>query len=397
MFKNLTKSQRNAIIAGMCLMFAYGFNNNTLSFFVVPVTESIGCSRAAFNLYYTLMSVVSFLVAPVIGQLFQKISIRTIILFGAVAGTICFGAYSLCSAIPMFYVVALIVGLFQSGSTNTAAVVLVNRRFPENSGSATGLAMAGTGLCSVIMSLVLPNFINSFGWRSAYILEGVCWFIVVIAAYFLVGKEGGEKQAEAGAGVTAAEAPGLTYKEALKSPTLYLFMFAVTVLCMFMMFLQHMPAYYLELGLSSTMSGMIMSVFSVFLIICKISLGSLFDRIGPIKTTIIAISSFALSMWVMSFPSLPLLFLGAAMTAFGMASSTVLTPLITKHIFGTKEYAPIWSVVSMAVVLGSGSGSPIWGLIYDTMGTYRTAVSIAPILIFADLFLIVMLMRKKRW
>ncbi len=419
--KNMTKAQKHAVLVGFCLMFAYGVTNNALSYLVSPVTEAIGCSRASFNFYYTIMSIVGFLSAPLFGQLHEKMDVRKILVFGGMLGAVCLLGFSFCSMIPMFYVIAAVLGFFQSGCTNMAAVVVVNRAFPGNSGSATGLAMAGTGVCSLVLSFVLPAFIGTFGWRNAYRLQAVVWFAIFALAVALVeGKkaESAEQGAEAGTGTKTgtetktgtgakagadekvqpqASAKGLTYKQALASPVLYIFMVTIVILCGSQMFLQHMPAYFQELGHSATVAGSIMSVFSLFLIFCKIGLGSLFDKLGPIKTTVIAIAAYALSLVIMSQGSLAFLYMGAALAAFGMASSTVLTPLLTKHIFGTKEYAAIWGMVTMASGFGAGFGSPIWGAAYDVTGTYKPAVMVAPAVILANLAVIVILMKMDLW
>ena len=103
-----------------------------------------------------------------------------------------------------------------------------------------------------------------------------------------------------------------------------------------------------------------------------------------------------LNMWFMLFGNIPLLCLGAAFSAFGMASSTVLVPLVTKRIFGTRDFAPIWSIISMATVLGCALGSPAWGMVYDFLGTYKPAVIIVPFIVIADGLILVRMMSDKR-
>ncbi len=394
----MTKAQKRAVLAGALLMFAYGLSNNALSYMVAPVSEGIGCSRAAFNLYYTIMSIVGFLAAPFFGHLLDRIPIQRLLLTGAVIGGGCLAAFSFCRVIPAFYGIAVVLGLIQNGCTQMSAVVLINRSFTSGSGSAIGLAMAGTGVCSVILSLVLPNFIERFGWENAYRLQGISWFAVMLFACMLAreGHNGAKEEAKEG-GVSEEDLEGVSYKEAVKSPSLYLLMLCVTVINMTSLFLQHMPAYFVELGATPVIAGTIMSVFSIFLIVCKISLGSLFDKLGPIRTTCVAFTSFALSMWVMSLGDIRLLYVAAAMAAFGMSSTTVLVPLVTKHIFGRKEYAPIWGMITMATAIGGAVGSPAWGLVYDLLGSYRPAVLLAPVLVFADLCVLVVLMKKKLW
>lgn len=65
---------------------AYGLSNNIVAYYITPVTQSLGYTRAAFNFCFTLMSIVSFLATPVYGWMFMKVPIRKIIVIGGAAG-----------------------------------------------------------------------------------------------------------------------------------------------------------------------------------------------------------------------------------------------------------------------------------------------------------------------
>jgi len=398
MFKKMTMHQRRSLLAAAALMFAYGLANNTLGFFVTPVTQSLGSSRAAFNFYYTIMSIVSLVIAPVFGQLLNRVKVGKIVLAGCVVGALCFLAFSFCRVMPMFYLVAFFLGIVQNGCTSVTAVVIIHRAFTEDSGTATGFAMAGTGICSLIMSLILPSFIGALGWAAGYQLQAILWAVMTFAAVLLTRRAAVDPSSPTAPDTADAEGQGsgATFSQAMHSPRLFVLITVVILLNMAMIFSHHMPAFFIEMGCSATLSGMIMGVFSVFLIICKIGLGTLFDKIGAKRTTLIAFFCFASGLWFMLFGNTPLLCLGAAFSAFGMASSTVLVPLVTKRIFGTRDFAPIWSIISMATVLGCALGSPAWGMVYDFLGTYKPAVIIVPFIVIADGLILVRMMSDKR-
>ena len=395
--KNMTAKQKRSLLAGVLLMFCYGLTNNTVGFFITPVTEALGCSRASFNLYYTVMSIVSLCVSPFFGQLLEKVAIRKLLLIGAVWGGIGFIGFSFCGAMPMFYVVAAFIGLVQSGVTNVSAAVIVNRTFPDGGGSAMGLVAAGTGICSVIMSLILPGFIQNTSWQTGYIMNAVVWFALLMIAAILVGNEKPSAKTEKDEN-SSDHLSGATFAQAIHSPAIYFFLLLTVLYTITSIFVQHLPAFYQEQGMSVTMAGTIMSIFSIFLIICKISLGMLCDRLGTVKTTVVAYLCYALGLWIMLFGGVPMLCIGSAFAAFGLASSTVLTPMMTREIFGVKAYASIWGVISMAVALGAALGSPAWGLVYDILGAYHYAVLIVPVLvIILGLLLAFLMTRKHPW
>ncbi|MGN1140038.1 MAG: MFS transporter [Oliverpabstia sp.] len=389
----MSKEQKNTILGGLLMVFAFGLSNNVVAYYITPVTESLGYTRASFNFCFTLMSVVSFLVAPVYGYLFMKVSIRKIVFAGAMAGSICFFAYAMCRNIYAFYIVGILQGLVQSGTTNMSIVVLINRFFNERqSGTATGIIMSGTGICSMIMSAVLPPFIEQYGWSKGYMLCGILWAGVMLTAVWLLKEKPGTEAADE---KKNDEMKGITYREALRCGGFYILILCVLICNIVMVCSQHLPAYFQDVGLSTRQAGHLMMIFSLGLIVWKIVLGELFDRLGSIPATIIAYISFIFGLWLLSLETILTMTAGVLIAALGIASSTVLSPLITRQVFGLKEYAPIWSLVSMATAFGVAVGSPIWGAFYDFSGSYHLAFAGAPFLLAAAMLLLVMLMKKK--
>ena len=391
---------KRLVLGGLLMIFAYGLSNNIVAYYITPVTESLGYTRAAFNFCFTLMSVVSFLTAPLYGWLFIKIPVRRIILLGGIIGAACFVGYSFCSSIAAFYAVGIIQGAVQNGSTNMAAVVLINRFFDEkHSGSAMGLVMSGTGICSMMMSAVLPMLIERHGWRNGYLLCGFLWAAVMFAAFFLIKENpssvGEKRQSEKEKQQEKSAVSGLTCRQALHCGGFYLLLVCVLICNIIMVCSQHLPAYFQDVGLSGVQSGRVMMVFSLGLIVWKILLGQCYDRLGAIPTVILSYVSFMLGMWTLSLGAKWALIAGSLLAALGIASSTVLFPLITRKVFGSREYAPIWGNISMAVAFGVAVGSPIWGLFYDHFGSYRPAFWGAPVLLGVNLGLLVMLMKKE--
>lgn len=388
----MRREQRNIIFGGLLMVFAYGLSNNIVAYYITPVTESLGYTRAAFNVCFTLMSVVSFLMAPVYGHLFLRVPIRKIVAAGAVTGAVCFFAYAMCRNIYAFYVVGILQGLIQSGTTNMAIVVLINRFFDERtSGTATGTIMSGTGICSMTMSALLPRFIDRYGWDKGYMLCGGLWLGVMLGAFMLI-KEWPQKIEQSQKKGT--DGAGMPYKKVLRQRGFYILILCVLICNIVMVCSQHLPAYFQDVGLTSVQSGQVMMVFSLGLIVWKILLGRMYDRLGAPAATTIAYVSFMIGMWMLSLEVLPALVAGSLIAALGIASSTVLSPLITRKIFGVKEYAPIWGIVSMATAFGVAVGSPVWGAFYDSFGSYQAAFMGAPILLAAVLGMLLVLMKK---
>lgn len=390
--EKMSAFQKKSLLASVLLMIAYGFTNNTLGYFILPVTEDLGCSRAAFNLYFTIMSLVTFAVTPFYGYLLQNDCEKWILTAGAILGSASFLLFSCAKNIEVFYIAAGLIGLVQGGATSMTTVVLISRAFHEKSGLATGITMTGNSICNGIMSLIIPSLIERAGWENGYRLQAALWGIMLLAALILAKNRKAET-VQKDSDSPERPADSLLEKKAYKR-TIVVFNACVVVLSMFMVFLQHMPAFFTEMGASVRQAGFIMSLFSMFLIACKISLGAMFDRFGAVKTTWISLISFAVSFWIMLHGGMIFLCIGSLFTAFGMASITVLLPLITKYTFGAESFTSIWSSVSMAMIFGTAMGSPAWGLVYDGTKSYKPAVLCVPVLVLLITALLVSVMKN---
>ena len=64
--------------------------------------------------------------------------------------------------------------------------------------------------------------------------------------------------------------------------------------------------------------------------------------------------------------------------------ATLMVPLLSFSLFGykaQKEYAGIYGIIAMSMSVGSFITTPVWGVVYDTAGSYRPGFLVMPVLI----------------
>ena len=292
----------------------------------------------------------------------------------------------------MLYFFGALLGVVASGCTSLAAAVIVNNCFGEQSGTPMGITMAGTGICGILQGFFIPSLLANLGWRVVYAILGVCWEAALLGAAFLIGEQR--------VVTTHADTKQKGMNEhgtSVKWTTgLVLFMACIFVFSLHGSFLHHMQAHFTEQGIPETITGIFMSIFNVFVISFKVSQGYLFDRFGATMTTAAAFSVFAVGLLLATSQEPMILFISMICLAFGMSAETVLTPLLTREIWGIREYAIIYARISMAYNCGTAFGSPLWGTIYDVTKSYKVGLLCTPWIIMADLLLIVVMIRKKR-
>lgn len=103
----------------------------------------------------------------------------------------------------------------------------------------------------------------------------------------------------------------------------------------------------------------------------KVALGMINDRstyIG-IATTIIC-GIVGLGLLLIGQFGLLIAIIGGFLFGWAYAGVTVQTPMLVRSVFGNKNYAPIYSNISMAIAIGGAISAGGWGLLADVT-SYR--------------------------
>lgn len=372
----MTRQYAKIAVAACLIMSAMIAGTVSFGFFMEPVTANLGFERAAFSLYFSLITAVGTATLPLYGKLIRKFGARPFVIGGGVWTAVSMASLSLCSNLPAFYFVGCLIGIGFFGCSYATVPVIISSYFPEKSGSLMGLAAACGGIAAVLASLVFPPFILSFGWRKGYLLLGIFVFIFIVptGAFLLKShsENDGGSSSETGSEPTSEELSGMPYRIALHSPYFWVTTLVFLILAMTVAVTQHLPAYFVSVGFDSITAGIFMSVISAGIVMTNPLSGIISDRVGTMKAF-----AFCSVLYCASFILLPIsnaffpICFTLILMSLGNANTSIFAPVITSSFFGKRDYASIWGFVSMACVLGQAIGTPLWGLIYDSTGGYE--------------------------
>jgi MFS family permease len=281
-----------------------------------------------------------------------------------------FAGFSLCSTLPQFYALAVVVGIGHAGSHLIPVSTLVSRWFDERRGTAMGIVYTATGAGGLLFNPLGEWLIRSFGWRATFVILGAVIALVATPTALLLLRsrpEGSARKGEEPAEV------GQTLGAFARSGAFWMIggmIFLLNTLNSGIQ--QHLIPYLEDLGHSSTFAAAIMSAYLGMTIVGKVLLGSLSDRRGLAR-------GFAIFSGVLS-AGIALLFgvspvavavLWALVYGTGNAVQTVVPPLVVADCAGPKHFATIYAVLSIFQTLGTGLGMPLSGYIHDWTGSYR--------------------------
>jgi MFS family permease len=382
MESNKLTSRHVLTLIGACLlMSSVALGTTCLSFFVAPITQQFGFSRAGFTFYVSLITFASMFSLPFIGKQIPKIGIKKLVLIGGIWCSLAFVWLSFSTSLISFYLAGVFMGIMLFCITSMAAVVIVNMWFVAKKGLFMGIVLASSGVSGAILSMILPGFIATNGWQNGYLLLAALMFIltVPVGLFILVDypqKVGkvpygyvDNKGAHGAAAATTTKA-GVPYGKALKTSSFYALYLMIAVLALIAALSQHLPANFTGNGMKPAEVGSLMSIMMIALIFIKIVLGAINDKAGSIVAIGLVAVISAVAFFLMPSSSYIMLSVAMVLYSFLAASTTVVPPLMCAQMFGQKDYTGIWGIYATAGSVGMTIGTPLWGAVYDMTKSY---------------------------
>ena len=121
------------------------------------------------------------------------------------------------------------------------------------------------------------------------------------------------------------------------------------------------------------------SAMTIFLALGKFGQGLLYGKIGVEKGGILTMTAFAAGGLALLFKAL--VWPGLLLLAVGFGVYTTLLPMVVRRVFGSREYASIWALITTVGCAGTFVGYPMWGTIYDLTGNYTLGLVGAAVLL----------------
>lgn len=367
------------IVIMCCLIMGVniGIAFSCAGIFYSPVSESLGVKVGVFGLYMSIMYVASTVMLPAAGQLIEKFSARWLLTGCSAVMGLTYIAMAFFTQVWEFYVAAAVLGVTIAFLLYLSFPTLINRWFNKRVGLLMGVCAAASGVGGILLNPVGAWLITDFGWHVAYGIFGALILLVCSPLYGLLLRDRPEDKGLLPFGGEAAKtkagtpAEGKTCREALRTPTFYalmlfsLLMMAVSTLNLFI------PGFALSEGFDLEQASFAAAAVMVGVTLGKLALGHINDRnclLGVLLTTLGG--AIGIALLLITGAGLWPLIGGAFLFGWAYAGVMVQTAMLTRGMFGARDYARIYSFVSVALAIGGAVASGAWGFLVDAM-SYR--------------------------
>lgn len=343
--------------------------------FYKPVSEELGIDIGKFGLYMSLNFLFSTLTLSFAGRLMERYSARIILSVSSAVAGLSLMAMSQFNAVWQFYITGALFGITLAFLLYLGFPTLLNRWFKARMGVFIGICSAGSGIGGVLFNPLGGYLITNYGWRAAYLIFGAMILVLVtpVLALFLRNYPKDKGLEPYGVAATAASDAqtqnrdtGIEYAKAIRMPVFYglvVFAFLINAAATLNVFV---PAYVQSIQFSIEEASFVASAVMVGVTVGKVALGMINDRStvwGVVATIGLGVAGLALLLVGHVGIFVPIA--GGFLFGWAYAGVSVQTPLLVRSVFGNRNYARIYSNVSMAIAVGGAIAAGGWGLLSD--------------------------------
>ena len=361
------------VVAAAFLLTFVGFGcAYSFSSFLTAFQAEFGASRGSVSLVFSLAGFLYFALGPVSGALADRWGVRVLAAAGMGLlglGLILAGRASTLEQVYLAYGLGVGLGV---GCAYVPALAAVQRWFVKRRGLASGLAVSGIGVGTLVLPPLATWLIGHLDWRNAYLVLGMLAIALGgVAAWFMEDGPAARGQYPDGlrpaAASLAGQREGLSVHEAVRTrPFRGLYIACLTgSLGVFVPFV-HLVPYAVEHGVPASAAAWLLAAIGIGSTAGRFVLGGMADKVGRERFLIgmhLGMAA-ALAIWAASGTLLALAMFALVFGLFYGGWVAVL-PAVVADLYGARHAGAVIGVLYTSVALGTLIGPSGAGFMHD--------------------------------
>jgi MFS family permease len=353
----------------------------TFSTFVASLQNDFGASRGSVSLVFSLAGFLYFGLGIVSGPLADRWGSRRLAVIGMLLTGLGMAAASAArSLVEVYLAYGLGVGL-GVGCSYVPSVGAVQRWFVRRRGFASGLAVSGIGVGTLVMPPLAAFLISALGWREAYLTLGSLAVVLGGGAALLIENDPRDRGLEldgdhARLGMQTGQAAGMSLREAIRSRQ-FIGLYAACLICSFGVFVPfvHLVPYARDHGIPQSSAALLLAMIGFGSTVGRFLLGGVADRMGRRLALLTTYAGMALTlgMWAMS---TGVWALGVFAFTYGVIYGgwVALLPALVTDYFGGRNVSGIIGILYSSVAIGTLIGPAAAGFTFDMSHSYTLPI-----------------------
>jgi MFS family permease len=334
--------------------------------FFESMSEEFDAAAGATAVIFGITTFTFFWLSILTGRMTDRFGPRVVLVMGAVAMFVGLMLTSRVDSLGVGYVT------YGAGVGIAAAcgyvpmVATVGGWFLHHRALAVGLAVAGIGVGTMVLSPLSAAMIDRYGWRDTYVVFAIGGAAVLLACVPLVDRPPGDGSPQPS-----------RFGDALRSPVfrrVHLSAFALG-LALFVPFV-FVGQYAKERGIDSVQAAVLVGVLGGSSVVSRIGFGTLVRQLGSFRLyrACFVIHGASFLVWLVAGSSYLLLVVFVLILGVGYGGFVALSPILISDRMGIAGLGSILGVLYTAPGLGGLIGPPAAGWLIDRTDSYRWAI-----------------------
>ncbi|MFN3257648.1 MAG: MFS transporter [Ilumatobacter sp.] len=334
--------------------------------FFESMSEEFGAAKGETAVIFGITTFTFFWLGILTGRMADRFGPRVVLALGATAMFVGLLATSRVDSLGLGYVT------YGAGVGVAAAcgyvpmVAVVGGWFVRQRALAVGVAVAGIGVGTLVLSPLSAALIDRWGWRDTYVVFAFAGAGVLLACIPLVDRPPNDGTPQPSRFRAAAASP--VFRRLLISA----FFLGLALFVPFVFVGQYAK----ERGVSPVAAAVLVGVLGGSSVVSRIGFGSLVRRFGSYRLYrscfIIHTASFAI--WFVAGSSYALMVLFVLVLGAGYGGFVALGPIVIADRMGVAGLGSILGLLYTGPGLGGLIGPPSAGWLIDTTDSYRWAI-----------------------
>ena len=367
------------VAAAFAIMFLGFGSAYTFSAFLDQLQRDFGASRGSVSLVFSLAGFLYLGLGVVSGPLADRFGSRPFAVIGMVLLGVGLALASVArNLIEVYAAYSLGVGL-GLGCAYVPAIGAVQRWFVRRRGFASGLAVAGIGLGTLVMPPLASLLIDALGWRGAYLVLGAVALLFGGGMALLIENDprgrGLNPDGDEQAGQTV-QAGGASVRDAIRSGR-FISLYAACLICSFGVFVPfvHLVPFARDHGIAASMAALLLGVIGIGSTAGRFFLGTIADRMGRERSLLMMFVGMAasFSIWAFSANAWSLAVFAFVYGVFYGGWVAVL-PAVVMNYLGGRNVSGIIGVLYTSAAIGTLIGPSAAGFAFDLSHSYELPI-----------------------
>jgi len=393
------------VVAGafLCMLTGYAVVYSFAAFFG-PLETQFGAQRGDTALVFSIAAFLYFSLGFPAGLIADRLGPRPVVVGGLMLVALGLVVAACATTLIEVYLgYGLGVGL-GVGMSYVPSVTAVQRWFVRGRGAASGIAVSGIGVGTLVGAPLAHELIAGMGWQRTYLVLAALTALGAVVSGILI-RRGPEHYGLAPDGdpphpeAASAVLPGLTVREAVRTGPFWA-IYAGALLMSFGLFVPfvHLVPYARDVGLGEGFGVLLIVLLGVGSTLGRFLFASITNWLGRRRSfaAMYVGSGLMLVLWSQTASRPGLIAFALVFGAF-YGGFVAIAPSLAADYFGPKALGAVIGALYSGVAFGALLGSPVAGYAYDFFGSYEGAILAGAALCLVSFLITLLVPEPSHW